>query len=98
MHRYVVLKRIVGRTDKVPSQFYYDSNTKTTEALLDDPVAARTRVLYEAGALGFEPPITQQKTTTTPQNPSNITLPKGGKAIICFTEHIAVCAKGVNVA
>jgi uncharacterized repeat protein (TIGR02543 family) len=66
--------------DTNPSQFYYDSNTKTTEALLDDPVAARTRVLYEAGALGFEPPITQQKTTTTPQNPSNITLPKGGKA------------------
>jgi len=60
--------------------FYYDSNTKTTNALLDDPVAARTRVLYEAGALGFEPPVTQQKTKTAPQSAPNVTLPKDGKA------------------
>lgn len=66
--------------DTNPSQFYYDVATKTTKALLDDPVTARTRVLYEAGALGFEPPVIQQKTTTSPQSASNIKLPNNGKA------------------
>ncbi len=66
--------------DTDSSLFYYDSENKTTNALLDDPVAARTRVLYEAGALGYEPPVSQQKTSSTPKNTSNITLPKDGKA------------------
>ena len=61
--------------DTNPSQFYYDSTNKKTDALVDDAVAARTRVLYEAGALGYEPPISQQKTKTTPQSPSSFKLP-----------------------
>ena len=64
--------------DTDPSLFYYKDDK--TDALLDGPVAARTRVLYEAGALGFTPRVSHQKTKSTPQSPSNVTLPKDGKA------------------
>ncbi len=66
--------------DTDSSLFYYDSENKKTDALVDGAVAARTRVLYEVGALGFEPRVAQQKTTTAPQTDlSNIQLPKDGK-------------------
>lgn len=61
------------------SALFYYGNGKT-DALLDDPIAARTRVLYEAGALGFTPRVSQQKTKSTPQSPANVQLPKDGKA------------------
>lgn len=61
------------------STLFYYGNGKT-DALLDDPIAARTRVLYEAGALGFTPRVSQQKTKSTPQSPANVQLPKDGKA------------------
>ena len=64
--------------DTDPSLFYYKDDK--TDALLDGPVAARTRVLYEAGALDFTPRVSHQKTKSTPQSPSNVTLPKDGKA------------------
>lgn len=39
--------------DTDPTLFYYDATNKKTDALVDDPVSARTRVLQYVGTVGF---------------------------------------------
>ncbi|MDE7087039.1 MAG: hypothetical protein K2O67_02480, partial [Clostridia bacterium] len=63
-------KADLSHFDTDPELFYYDAENKKTDALVDDPVSARTRVLQYVGTLGFTKQNTVEMLSANEHTPS----------------------------
>ena len=67
--------------DTDPAQFYYDAKNKKSDCLLDDPAAARIKVLREAGANGFTPRVGESMIKDADKPSAALNVPESGLTI-----------------
>ncbi|MDE5728834.1 MAG: InlB B-repeat-containing protein, partial [Clostridia bacterium] len=85
-----------GKFDTNPAQFYYDAAKKKSDCLLDDPVAARLRVLREAGANGFTPRVGESMIKDADKPAAALNIPEDGLTVDLSKATVGGTVSGVK--